>query len=31
MTVYLNPEGSEDAIVSIGEKNPQKRIAVTGL
>lgn len=31
MTVYLNPEGGEDAIVSTGEKNPQKRIAVTGL
>ncbi len=31
MTVYLNPEGGEDAIVSAGEKNPQKWIAVAGL
>lgn len=31
MTVYLNPGGGEDAIVSAGEKNPQKWITVTGL
>ena len=31
MTVYLNPEGGEGAIVSTGEKNPQKWITVTVL